>query len=65
METSDLLSALRVAERACLSAEKEAAWEDDLLPDSDEDKQAMRVLRQLLLNARCGIVEAVQMAEEL
>ena len=65
METSDLFSALRVAERACLSAEKEAAWADDALTESEEDKQAMRVLRQLLLNARCGIVEAVQVAEEL
>jgi hypothetical protein len=65
METSDLLSALRVAEQACLSAEKEAAWAGDALTESDEEAQEAGVIRHLTRSARVELQVAIEKVEDL
>ncbi len=59
METSDLLSALRVAARACLSAEKEAAWAKDALTESVADESVVRTAQQEAEVARLHILAAL------
>lgn len=59
MKTDDLSSALRVAERACLSAEKEAAWAKDALTESVADESVVLTAQQEAGVARLHILAAL------
>ena len=64
MKTDDLTSALRVAERACLSAQKEAAWVFENPDLTDQEDKRLIEIKKLLLDARCLLGDALTKTEE-
>lgn len=65
VETSDLVSALRVAKSSCLSAQKEALWAQTALTESPEQHEEVESVLDTIAQAAGALQDALYRAEKL
>lgn len=66
VETSDLVSALRVAKSSCLSAQKEAVWSQTTLRNSQKEQyEEIETVLDTIAQAAGALQDALYRAEQL
>lgn len=64
MNKTDLQVAIRVAEKSCLSAQKEAAWAREALTESEDEHRVVEDVQQLIWKARTDLQMALDLLEQ-